>query len=213
MILSKADNVLREIEAMTKRKFLPIVGPHKGQVLVEVIRKLRPNRVLEVGTLIGYSTILMAKELESDAHLITIEIHSHEAEEARKNIKKAQVLPSIEVVVGDAVEVIPTLKGQFDLVFVDAEKSEYIDYLRLVENKLHKGSMIVADNAGIFADEMREFLSYVRSSGKYSSKYVPMGEDGLEVSVKLSTRNGKGISFRRIARSTADCSVNRVLRS
>ncbi len=185
MILSKADSVLMEIEAMTKRKFLPIVGPQKGQVLVEVIRKIRPKRVLEVGTFIGYSAILMAKELESDAHLITIEIHPQEAEEARKNIKKAEVAATVEVVVGDAIEVIPTLRGKFDLVFLDAEKSEYLDYLRLVENKLHKGSNIVADNAGIFADEMKDFLSYIRSSGKYSSKYVPMGEDGLEVSVKL----------------------------
>jgi predicted O-methyltransferase YrrM len=55
----------------------------------------------------------------------------------------------------------------------------------LVEGKLHKGSVIVADNAGIFADEMRDYLDYVRSSGKYGSEYVPMGEDGLEVSVKL----------------------------
>jgi len=170
---------------MTKRKFLPIVGPQKGQVLVEVIRKIKPKRVLEVGTLIGYSAILMAKELEGDAHLITIEIHPDEAEEARQNLKKAGVAATVEVIVGDAVEVIPTLGGKFDLVFVDAEKSEYLEYLRLVENKLHRGSTIVADNAGISADEMKDFLSYVRSSGNYSSKYVPMGEDGLEVSVKL----------------------------
>jgi predicted O-methyltransferase YrrM len=77
------------------------------------------------------------------------------------------------------------LQGQFDLVFIDAEKKEYIDYLRLVERKLHKGSVVVADNAGIFADQMRQYLDYVRSSGKYRSKYVPVEEDGLEVSVKL----------------------------
>jgi predicted O-methyltransferase YrrM len=183
--LSAADKVLREIERMTQKKFLPIVGPHKGQVLVEVIRSVKPKRVLEVGTLIGYSAILIGKELESKANLITIEIHADEAEMARENIRRAEVPPTIDVIVGDAVKVIPKLTDKFDMVFIDAEKREYLEYLRLVEARLHKGSVIVADNAGIFADQMRDYLDYVRSSGKYSSKYVPVGEDGLEVSVKL----------------------------
>jgi len=183
--LSKADKVLKEIESMTERKFLPIVGPDKGRVLVRVIHEVKPKRVLEVGTLIGYSAILMAKELESDAHLITIEIHTNEAEMARENIKRAEVSQSIDVVVGDAIEVIPKLAGKFDMVFIDAEKTEYLDYLRLVERKLHRGSVVVADNAGIFADQMKDYLDYVRSSGRYRSEYVSFGEDGVEVSVKL----------------------------
>lgn len=183
--MSKADKVLKEIESMTERKFLPIVGPDKGRVLVRVIHEVKPKRVLEVGTLIGYSAILMAKELESDAHLITIEIHTNEAEMARENIKRAEVSQSIDVVVGDAIEVIPKLAGKFDMVFIDAEKTEYLDYLRLVERKLHRGSVVVADNAGIFADQMKDYLDYVRSSGRYRSEYVSFGEDGVEVSVKL----------------------------
>jgi predicted O-methyltransferase YrrM len=185
MTLSKADAVLKEIERMTERKFLPIVGPCKGGVLVEMIHKINPMRILEVGALIGYSTILMGKELRNDAHLITIEIHADEAKMALENIKKARLAPTIDVMVGDAIEVIPKLTGKFDMVFIDADKTEYLDYLRLAEDKLHKGSVVVADNAGIFADQMKDYLDYVRSSGKYSSKYVPAGEDGLEVSVKL----------------------------
>ena len=183
--MSDAEEVLKEIEQMTDKEFLPIIGPHRGKVLVEAIRKAKPKHILEVGTLIGYSSILMAEELESDAHLITIEIHASEAKKARENIKRAKVRPSIDVRVGDAVKIIPKLTGKFDLVFIDAEKTEYMEYLRLLERKLHKGSIIVADNAGVFADEMRPYLDYVRTSGKYSSKYVPIGEDGLEVSVKL----------------------------
>jgi len=180
-----AEEVLREIEKMTEKEFLPIVGPRKGQVLAEFIHKIKPKRVLEIGTLIGYSAILMAKELEGEAHLTTIEIHADEAEKARENIKRAEVRATIDVIVGDAIKVVPKLKDEFDMVFIDAEKSEYIDYLRLVEDKLHKGSVIVADNAGIFAHEMRDYLDYVRNSGKYRSRYLPVGEDGLEVSVKL----------------------------
>jgi predicted O-methyltransferase YrrM len=183
--LSESEKVLKRIERMTRKQFLPIVGRQKGQVLVEAIRRVRPLSVLEVGTLIGYSAILMRRELHRTARLVTIEIHADEAERARENIKTAQVPPTIDVIVGDAVEVIPKLKGEFDMVFIDANKSEYLKYLRLAEDKVHKGSIVIADNAGIFADEMKDYLDYVRSSGKYSSEYVPMGEDGLEVSVRL----------------------------
>jgi len=185
MNLSKADEVLIEIERMTKKEFLPIVGPQKGRVLTKIVRDIKPKRVLEVGTLIGYSAILIGKGLEKDAHLITIEIHADEAKMARKNIRRAEVKPTIDVIVGDAIEVIPELTGSFDMVFIDADKTEYLEYLRLVEDKLHRGSVVVADNAGIFADQMKDYLDYVRSSGKYSSKYVPVDEDGLEVSAKL----------------------------
>ena len=87
--------------------------------------------------------------------------------------------------IGDAKEVIPTLKGTFDLIFIDAEKREYIDYMRLVEKKIQKGSLVVADNVVIFAEEVKDYLEYVRSSGKYRSKFIPVGADGLEVSTKL----------------------------
>ena len=181
---SKADDVLKEIESMTKRG-LPIVGPGKGRVLVDVIREIRPKRVLEVGTLVGYSAILMGKELESDSRLTTIEIHTDRAKVARANLKKAQISPKVDIIVGDAKKVLPKLSGKFDMVFIDAEKTEYIEYLRLIEKRLHRGSVVVADNAGIFADEMKDYLDYVRSSDRYCSKYVPVDEDGLEVSIKL----------------------------
>jgi len=184
--MGEADKVLKEIEGMTRRQFLPIIGPRKGQVLVDVVRRIRPKRVLEVGTLIGYSAILIGKELGEDAELTTIEIHAGEAKEARQNIKRANILPKVRVLVGDAIQILPKLEGSFDLVFIDADKSEYMDYLRLIEDRLHKGSVIVADNAGIFADEMRDYLNYVRTSKRYNSKYVSAGDDGVEVSVRLT---------------------------
>jgi caffeoyl-CoA O-methyltransferase len=183
--LDAADKVLKEIETKTKRNFLPIVGPHRGQVLVEVIRKNKPKLVLEIGTLIGYSAILMAKELESSANLITIGINPNETKKARENITKAKIAATVDVITGDAKEVIPRLTGEFDLVFIDADKTESMQYLRLIEPKLHKGSIIIADNAGTHAREMKDYLDYVRSSGKYSSHYVPVDEDGLEISTRL----------------------------
>jgi len=185
MAKNKVDQILREIEKMAEKDFLPIVGPHKGQVLVEVIRKIKPKRILEIGTLIGYSAILMGKVLDSGVHIITIEIHRDEAAMAKDNVRKAGIKPTVDVLVGDAIEILPKLEGVFDLVFIDADKTEYIDYIKLVEDKLHKESVVVADNAGIFADEMREYLDYIRNSGKYDSRYIPVGEDGLEVSTRI----------------------------
>ena len=183
--MTKADEVLREIERMTENAFLPIVGPDKGKILAEAFRRVKPKLVLEVGTLIGYSAILIGKELDETARITTIEIHAKEARAAEQNIERAEIPPKVDVIVGDALKVIPTLKDCFDAVFIDAEKTEYLDYLRLAEDKLHKGTIIVADNAGIFADQMSNYLSYVRTSGNYTSKYVPVGEDGLEISIKL----------------------------
>jgi predicted O-methyltransferase YrrM len=184
-VLSKAERVLREIEEMTEKRFLPIVGPEKGEILAKVVRETRPKRVLEVGTLIGYSAIIIGKELDKDAHLITIEIHADEAKMAQENMRRAGIRAKVEVLVGDALSVIPKLKGLFDLVFIDAEKTEYFQYLKLVEDKLHTGSVLVADNVGIFADQMKDYLEYLRSSSVYSSRYVEVGDDGLEISVRL----------------------------
>jgi predicted O-methyltransferase YrrM len=185
MITKKSERVLRELEKLAANESLPIVGPEKGKVLARLIRKVQPIRILEVGTLIGYSAILIGQHLRRDAHLITLEIHAEDARIAEENILRAEIPPVVEVIVGDAKEVIPKLKGTFDLIFIDAEKREYIDYIRLVEKKFHKGSLIVADNVVIFVEEVKDYLEYVRSSGKYRSKFIPVGADGLEVSTKL----------------------------
>ena len=184
-VLSSAEQVLRQIEQVSEKTFLPIVGPNKGKILAEHVRKTKPRHVLEVGTLIGYSAILIGKELDANAEIVTIEIHKDEAELAGKNIVRANIPPKIKIITGDALEVIPTLNGPFDFAFIDAEKNEYLQYLNLAEAKLRKGAVIVADNAGIFADQMSDYLDYVRNSGKYQSRYVQVGGDGLEISVKL----------------------------
>jgi predicted O-methyltransferase YrrM len=182
---SSAGEVLRLIEKASEKNFLPIIGPHKGKFLAEEVKKAKPQHLLEVGTLIGYSTILMGKELTAEAEIVTIEIHRDEAELAGKNIHRANIPPKIKIITGDAIQVIPTLNGQFDFVFIDAEKDEYFQYLKLAENKLKKGTVVFADNAGIFAEQMGDYLDYVRNSGNYKSRYVQVGGDGVEISVKL----------------------------
>ena len=183
-MLSKADSVLRSIERNAWRGYFPIIGLEKGKILADVISKVNPKRILEIGTLIGYSAIVMAKELGADAEIITIEIDEDEAEQARENISEAEVKPSIKILVGDALEIIPTLNGIFDVVFIDAEKNEYLEYLKLVEPKTSIGSVIVADNTNINTYSMRKYLDYVRNSGRYNSKVEHWG--AMEVSVKTA---------------------------
>jgi predicted O-methyltransferase YrrM len=182
--LTASDEVLQQIETLAKHTFLPIIGPERGEVLRWEIHHLRPRHVLEVGTLIGYSAILIGKELGSSAEMVTLEIHQDEAELANQNIQNAHLPAKIQVITGNALDVIPTLRGPFEFVFLDAEKNEYLQYLKLAEPKLATGAMVFADNAGIFSDVMADYLAYVRDSGKYRSRFVQIGDDAVEISIK-----------------------------
>jgi predicted O-methyltransferase YrrM len=185
MSRSKAEKILQQIEKIADTKYLPIIGPKKGSILVDLVHRTKPKRILEIGTFIGYSTILIAKELESDVEIITIEIHEDEVEVARENIRNAEVKPKIILLTGNALNLLPKLTGTFDMVFLDAEKTKYFDYLKLIEGKLRIGSVLAADNAGFYANQMKDYLIYVRTSGKYTSQYISENGDGIEVSEKL----------------------------
>ena len=182
---TKAEAILKEIENLSKEEFLPIIGPVKGKYLVETVKNHGAKRVLEVGAFIGYSAILMAGALGTDGSIVTIEINPDSAARARENIEKAGLTRRIEVRTGNALSVIPSLPDAFDMVFIDAQKSEYLAYLKLAEAKLKKDGPVFADNVKIFADQMRGYLDYVRNSGKYQSRYIDVGFDGVEISTKL----------------------------
>ena len=179
------ESVLREIEALSQTKFLPIIGPVKGKYLAETVRNHKVRRVLEVGTLIGYSALLMAKNLPENGQIETIEINPQSARAARENILKAGLAGKIRIHTGNALDVIPEIKEEFDMLFIDAAKNEYFEYLKLSEPKLKKNGVIFADNVKIFADQMQDFLQYLRKSGKYESQYIDVGFDGVEISKKL----------------------------
>lgn len=182
--LTKAEAVLREIESRSEKQFLPIVGPVKGKLLAELMQKHQPQRVVEVGTLVGYSAVLMGIYLPSDGNIVTLEIDPGLAKTARENIRRAGLASGIKVLVGDALNTIPTLSGPFSFAFLDAAKNEYLDYLKMLAPKLLPGTVVVADNAGMFAEAMAPYLLYVRSSPLYESRYYDFSFDGMEVSIK-----------------------------
>jgi predicted O-methyltransferase YrrM len=181
----RAATVLKEIEALADREFLPIIGPDKGRYLVDTLKRVKAKTVLEVGTLVGYSAILMAGSLPSGGMLHTIEIDPSLAHLAQRNIDAAGLGRKITLHLGNALDIIPTLNIVFDMLFVDAAKNEYLAYLNLAEEKLRAGGAVFADNAGLFADSLADYLAYVRTSGRYRSEYHAVGPDGVEISLKL----------------------------
>jgi predicted O-methyltransferase YrrM len=180
---------------MAEKQFVPSIGPVKGKIITGIIQKYKPKNILEVGTLYGYSAILMAHALNSaDGKVVTIEMDKSIADIARKNIVDAGLSEKIEVIVGNALDIIPKLSMKFELMFLDAAKIEYLKYLKLAENKcLEKGAVIVADNVEVSKNEMLDYLEYVRSSGMYKSEtietileFTPNVKDAIEVSVKVA---------------------------
>ena len=181
----QADVVLKEIEELSMRRYYPIIGPGRGRYLAGAVRTYGIKSVLEVGTCIGYSAILIAKNLPDDGRVATIEIDPYTARLAEANIRKAGLSGKVEILVGDAAEILPTLSGEFDMVFLDTAHHELLDYIEECERMLKKGGVVFTDNVKYFAYTMRDFLDYIRNSGKYSSQYIDAGHDGVEVSIKL----------------------------
>ena len=210
----KVLNVLSEIEEIAEKNFLPSIGPIKGEIIEDIINKYKPKKILEIGTLHGYSAILMANFLLSmnsnnnnnnnsyednednkkEIIVTCLEIDQQFANIAKKNIEKAGLSDRIEVITGDALKIIPTLKNdyRFDLVFIDAVKNHYLKYLKLVEDNglLNNKSVVIADNVLIYENEMKDYLYYVRNSGRYNSyttnttlEFTKNVKDALEVSI------------------------------
>jgi predicted O-methyltransferase YrrM len=186
--------VLRDLEEIAKKQGLPSIGPIKGKILADIISRYKPRTALEIGTLHGYSAILMASLLPDDGKLITIEKDSKLSGIAIKNVEDAGLSHIIEVINADGIREIPLLqKRTFDLMFLDAIKSDYLKYLNLAEknNLLSDKVLIVADNVLLYENEMQDYLHYVRTSGRYKSnstettlEFTKNVKDALEVSVR-----------------------------
>jgi predicted O-methyltransferase YrrM len=119
------------------------VSPLQGRLLELLARMQQAERILEVGTLAGYSTLWLAR---SGARVVTLEIDPRHAEVARANLDRAGVGDAVEIVVGPALETLPGVRGPFDLVFIDADKQSSADYLALALEKVRPGALIVVDN-------------------------------------------------------------------
>jgi len=148
------EDVFEDVLQAAREAGLPAadVSPLQGRLLELLARMQRAERILEVGTLAGYSTLWLAR---SGARVVTLEIDPRHAEVARANLDRAGVGDAVEIVVGPALETLPGVEGRFDLVFIDADKQRSADYLALALEKARPGALIVVDNVvrgGALAD-------------------------------------------------------------
>lgn len=121
-------------------------GHLQGQLLRMLCQMIRPQRVLEIGTYSGYSALSMASGMQEGTELVTFEINDEQEDFTRPWLEGSPFPPKINMVVGDIFSILPEMEGKFDLVFIDANKRQYCEYLDLVLPHLNSGAYIIADN-------------------------------------------------------------------
>jgi predicted O-methyltransferase YrrM len=142
------DEALFEAAEESARQGLPLiaVSPAQGKMLNLIALSIGAKRILEVGTLGGYSTIWLARALPADGEVISLEIDAKHAAVARANIARAKAAAKVDVITGNAIDSLKALKGPFDMVFIDADKERNADYFAEALRLSRKGSVIIVDN-------------------------------------------------------------------
>lgn len=195
-------------EAVAER--VPIIKKETGAFLKTLVAMKQPRAVLEVGTAVGYSALLMEMVLPEGGHITTVEKYEPRIEKARENFRKAGVEERISLIEGDAEDVLKGFgDGVFEFVFMDAAKGQYLNWIGEVMRVLAPGGVLVADNVLQDGDvvqskyaverrkrtihgRMREFLYVVKHMEGVETAVVPIG-DGVAVSVKVGERGGEGV--------------------
>lgn len=161
------------------------ISAFDGQYLHDLVIRLKAKRVLEIGTAKGYSAIWMAMGLRKTAgQLTTLEIHEGHQAMAREHLAATGLTPLVDARLADALDEVPKLEGPFDLVFIDATKSDYLRYYELLLAKVRKGGAIAAHNVTSNAGELREFLRKIKSDPAVKTEFVAASPRGLSVSYK-----------------------------
>lgn len=169
-------------------------GHLQGNVLATFSQMLRPKRILEIGTFTGYSAICLAQGLAENGLLYTLEANEELESMINKYVKEAELADKIKLIIGNAMQIIPTLDETFDMVFIDADKSNYSNYYDLVFGKVRKGGFIIADNVlwyGKVLDKqdkdtqaIKSFNEKVQQDTRVINTLLPL-RDGLMIAQKL----------------------------
>ena len=193
--------VLEEIEKEARKDGVPIIRKEMESFLRVMLSIKKPMRILELGTAVGYSAILMSEYIDEKGQIITIENYDKRIPIAKENIKKAGRENVIKLLEGDATEIMPTLvSNRFDFVFMDAAKAQYIHFLPEVLRLMKKDGVLITDNVLQEGDliqskyvvrrrdrtihkRMREYLEVVKNHPQLETSIVPIG-DGITMSVK-----------------------------
>jgi predicted O-methyltransferase YrrM len=175
--------MLALMDRATSLWHVPVIGRAKGRIIRRLLERHRPTRAMEIGSLLGYSAILIAGSLPPRGRLTCIDANPYLARLVKANAEEAGLGRKVKVVVGDALRALPLLGGRYDFVLIDARKEDYLDYLHQLEPKLADGAVIVADNTGVFRRDVAPYLAHVRSDARYTSREHEVDDDAMEVSV------------------------------
>ena len=187
---------LEKIKQKALEEHIPIIMDETLEVIEKYLNKNKPNRILEIGTAVGYSAICFTQFLAENGVIDTIERETDRVEEAKKNIRLAEVEDKINIYEGDAVEILPTLNNQYDVVFIDAAKGKYPFFLKEALRMINKDGIIFADNilykGYVMSDynkhkqrtavrNLREYIKEVSENPNLETEILEVG-DGLAVS-------------------------------
>ena len=197
---TKNSEILEKIESEARAADVPIIRREMQSFLKILLMLKKPARVLEVGAAVGFSALLMSEYVPEECRITTIENYEKRIPIARENFRRAGKEEQIDLIEGDAAEVLKKLKGSYDFIFMDAAKGQYIHYLPDILRLLPPGGCLVSDNVmqdgdvieSRFAVErrnrtiharMREYLYELKHNDELTTSIIPLG-DGVAVSIK-----------------------------
>ncbi len=187
---------LTKIKQKALEENIPIIMDDTLEVVATILKEKKPKRILEIGTAVGYSAICFSKYIEDDGKIDTIEREEQRVKEAKINIKKVEVEEKIHIYEGDAVEILPTLNEEYDIVFIDAAKGKYPFFLSQAMRMIKKDGIIIADNVlykgYVMSDynkhkqrtavrNLREYIAEITQNPNLETQILEVG-DGLAIS-------------------------------
>ncbi len=196
---SATDALLCEIHAFIQENHAEphmISGPLQGNLLSMLSRMIKPKRILEIGTFTGYSALCLAKGLSSDGILHTIELRKEDAAIAQAYFDRSEHAHQIKLHVGNALELLPAMAEDWDLVFIDADKTGYLDYYGMLIEKVKPGTFLIVDNVLFHGEVLKEKISG-KSAKAIAAFNTFIREDNRVEKVMLTVRDGLSILLKK----------------
>jgi len=190
---------INQIKEKALEEHIPIIMDDTLEVIAKILKEAKPKKILEIGTAVGYSAIRFSEYLQESGHIDTIERDEERVKEAKQNISELKLESKIHILEGDALEILPTLEGPYDVVFIDAAKGKYPIFLSEALRMLNNSGIIIADNVlykgYVLSDYnkhkqrtavrgLREFLKNLDENSNLVTEILEVG-DGLAVSRKI----------------------------